>query len=106
LTLKSKISPSPNITALETKSKAPIYRLELLKPIPPFYLRARSTTLAPGQLVYYGPMPTFYGIGEVIKQEDKYVIVDFRGTGMYSVHLEALSPEYLIPIPQETLFLL
>ncbi|MBL7976832.1 MAG: hypothetical protein JNN12_00725 [Bacteroidetes Order II. Incertae sedis bacterium] len=100
------MSPSAKKKALETRPKASIYRLDLLKPVPPFYLRARSAALSPGQLVYYGPMPSFYGIGEVIKQEDKFVIVDFRGTGMYSVHLEALSPEYLIPIPPETLYLL
>lgn len=80
--------------------------MELLKPVPPFHMRAWGQALELGQLVYYGPMPAWYGIGEVIKHEDKYVVVDFRGTGMFLVHQEILEPQYLIPIPRETFLLL
>jgi hypothetical protein len=82
------------------------YRLELLPVIPPFHIRARMDALETGQLVYYGPMPTYYGIGEIIKQEERYVVVDFRGTGLFAIHQELLAPEYLIPIPAHSLALL
>ena len=44
------------------------YRLELLPVIPAFHRRARSKKdLSKGQLVYYGPQPLYYGIGEVTR---------------------------------------
>ena len=56
------------------------YRLELLPAVPPFHRRARrKDPFWEGQLVYYGPMPTYYGIGEVKRVVDNYVAVDFRG---------------------------
>ncbi|MDX1531818.1 MAG: hypothetical protein R3362_09865, partial [Rhodothermales bacterium] len=67
-------------------SKRTSYRLELLPVVPPFFRRARANGLRRGQLVYYGPMPTYYGIGEVLHVAEKYVVVDFRGTGVFGVH--------------------
>ena len=83
------------------------YRLELLAVVPAFHRKARrGRALGAGQLVYYGPMPTYYGIGEVKHIEDGYVAVDFRGTGQFGVHEDVFRPEYLIPIPARTLALL
>ncbi len=83
------------------------YRLELLPKVPAFYRRARhSKELGQGELVYYGPMPIYYGIGEVKHVLDGFVAVDFRGTGQFGVHEDMFRPEYLIPIPQRTLGLL
>jgi hypothetical protein len=65
--------------------------------VKPYHWRARNR-LEKGQLVYYGPAPQYYGIGEVINFMGPYVIVDFRGTGLMGVHKEALEPQYLIPI--------
>ncbi|RMH63278.1 MAG: hypothetical protein D6685_07910 [Bacteroidetes bacterium] len=83
------------------------YRLELLPPVPAYHRRARRKAgLEKGQLVYYGPMPQYYGIGEVKRILGKYVAVDFRGTGRFGVHEDVFEPQYLIPIPQATLPLL
>ncbi len=83
------------------------YRLELLQSIPAFHRRARQRkNLGQGQLVYYGPSPTYYGIGEVKNVADGYVAVNFRGTGQFGVHEDVFEPQYLIPIPSATLSLL
>lgn len=83
------------------------YRLELLPVVPAFHRKARKEKdFGQGQLVYYGPMPAYYGIGEVKSLVDGYVAVDFRGTGQFGVHEDVFRPEYLIPIPQRTLSLL
>jgi hypothetical protein len=82
------------------------YRLDLLPPIFPFHRRARRGLLAEGELVYYGPMPSYYGIGEILRVSDRYIVVDFRGTGQFGVHEDTLAPEYLIPIPPSSLQLL
>ena len=83
------------------------YRLELLPAIPAFHRRARRRkSLDQGQLVYYGPMPSYYGIGEVKHVADGFVAVDFRGTGYFGVHEDVFEPQYLIPIPASTLSLL
>ena len=79
----------------------PAYRLELLPIVPPFYRRARAVSVMPGELVYYGPAPTYYGIGEVIEHTEGHVVVDFRGTGMFGVHQETIDPNYVLPIPAE-----
>ena len=79
----------------------PPYRLELLPVVPPFYRRARASEVRPGELVYYGPAPAFYGVGEVLSQTDDHVLVDFRGTGQLGVHQEALEPQYVLPIPDD-----
>jgi len=75
------------------------YRLELLPVVPVFHRRAWHKQLEKGQLVYYGPMPQYYGIGEIIDFVEPYVVVDFRGTGQLGVHEEVCEPQYLIPIP-------
>lgn len=93
----------PNLSKIIPHS---LYRLELLPVVPPFHLRAWNKELYAGQLVYYGPMPTYYGIGEIVKQEEKYVVVDFRGTGLFPVHQEMFEPQYLIPIPTHSLMML
>ena len=79
----------------------PPYRLELLPVVPPYYRRARASAVAPGELVYYGPAQAFYGVGEVVAQTDRHVLVDFRGTGQLGVHQEALAPQYVLPIPED-----
>ncbi len=84
----------------------PAYRLELLPVVPPFYRRARQSHVERGALVYYGPAPTFYGVGEVIGADDGFVHVDFRGTGQLGVHQETLEPQYVLPIPDDRIGLL
>lgn len=79
----------------------PPYRLDLLPVVPPFYRRARSTDVSRGELVYYGPAPTFYGVGEVLGLQGDHVVVDFRGTGQLGVHQEVLEPHYVLPIPDD-----
>lgn len=72
----------------------------MLQAIPAFHRRARrEKAFAQGQLVYYGPMPLYYGIGEVKRVVGDYIAVDFRGTGQFGVHEEVLEHQYLIPIP-------
>ena len=73
------------------------YRLDLLPVILPYHRRA-DNDLQAGDLVYYGPSPEYYGIGEVVDIEEKQCIVDFRGTGLLGIHKDALSNKYLIPI--------
>lgn len=83
------------------------YRLELLPVVNAYHRRARrERTLEKGQLVYYGPMPSYYGIGEVKRVVGPYVAVDFRGTGYFSVHEDVFEPQYLIPIPGSTMQML
>ena len=83
------------------------YRLELLPKVPAFHRRARKEKeFGQGELVYYGPSPEYYGIGEVKHMVDGYVAVDFRGTGQFGVHEDVFEPQYLMPIPQRTLGLL
>lgn len=80
------------------------YRLELLPSVPAFFRRARiGKSLAKGQLVYYGPMPVYYGIGEIKQIHGRFVAVDFRGTGTFGVHEDVLEQQYVIPIPSTTL---
>lgn len=83
------------------------YRLEMLPPVQAYHRRAREERkLERGQLVYYGPMPSYYGIGEVKRVLERFVAVDFRGTGQFGVHEDVFEPQYLIPIPQSKLPLL
>jgi len=89
------------------KNFASSYRLELLPSIPAFHRRARRRKdFGQGQLVYYGPSPMYYGIGEVKNVIGRFVAVDFRGTGQFGVHEDIFEPEYLIPIPASTMSLL
>jgi hypothetical protein len=83
------------------------YRLELLPAIPAYHKRARDNShMLLGQLVYYGPMPSYYGIGEIKHVIGGYIAVDFRGTGHFGVHEDLFEPQYLIPIPTSTMSLL
>lgn len=80
------------------------YRLDVLRPIQAFQRLARKhMSFERGQLVYYGPQPSYYGIGEVKHVGHAHVAVDFRGTGVFDVHQEVFEPQYLIPIPDSTL---
>lgn len=73
------------------------YRLDLLPVILPFHRRA-SNQIQPGDLVYYGPCPEYYGIGEVIQMENNHCVVDFRGTGLLGIQKDVFSNKYIIPI--------
>lgn len=80
------------------------YRLERLPVVPAHRRQARQKQpFEKGQLVYYGPMPLYYGIGEVKRVAEAFVVVDFRGTGHFDVHQELLKQEYLIRIPESKL---
>jgi hypothetical protein len=75
------------------------YRTDRLTPVPPFHRRAlRAADLERGDLVFYGPMPSFYGIGEVKHTVGRFAVVDFRGTGTCGVHEDLLDGRYLIPL--------
>ncbi|MEX0719078.1 MAG: hypothetical protein WD059_00330 [Balneolaceae bacterium] len=73
------------------------YRLDLLPVILPYHRRANNTLQA-GDLVYYGPSPEYYGIGEVVQKVERVCLVDFRGTGLLNIHKDELLASYLIPI--------
>ena len=78
------------------------YRLEVLPEVPAFHRDAlRKGRLEEGHLVYYGPHPSYYGIGEVKRINGSDIAVDFRGTGHFDVHEEIMDQRYLIRIPQE-----
>lgn len=101
------MNPKPIREPAQKQRRASPYRLELLPIVPAYHRRARrNKELKAGQLVYYGPMPLYYGIGEVKQVVGSYVAVDFRGTGLLGVHEDVLAAEYLIPIPPTTLPLL
>jgi len=80
------------------------YKLDLLDVVPAFCRQARQDKeLEEGQLVYYGPHPSYYGIGEVKRVAGPNIAVDFRGTGQFGVHEEIMDQRYLIRIPQKKL---
>ena len=90
-----------------SKNGSSPYRLELLPCVPAYHRRARrKKPLSKGELVYYGPMPGYYGIGEVMRVVGPYVAVDFRGTGYFGVHEDVFEQQYLIPVPKATMPLL
>jgi len=83
------------------------YRLELLPVVQAYHRRARvKPELQRGELVYYGPLPAYYGIGEVKHVVGSFAAVDFRGTGYFSVHEDVIDQRYLIPIPVSAMSLL
>jgi hypothetical protein len=84
---------------METKKRRLSYRLDLLPVIYPFHRRSENK-LEEGDLVYYGPTPEYYGIGEVVAIEERYCVVDFRGTGILGIHKDVFLAKYLIPIHQ------
>jgi hypothetical protein len=73
------------------------YRLDLLPVIPPYHRRAHNM-LTEGDLVYYGPHPEYYGIGEIVNKDENYCIVDFRGTGSLGIQKDVFQLKYLIPV--------
>lgn len=81
--------------ALEGKRLS--YRLDRLPVIRPFHRRAQNNLQA-GDLVYYGPCPEYYGIGEVVRRMEEYCVVDFRATGTLEIEKDAFNIRYLIPI--------
>lgn len=80
-----------------TKNRRLSYRLDLLPVILPYHRRA-DNVLSIGDLVYYGPQPEYYGIGEVVQASEKVCMVDFRGTGLLGIHKDEMRSNYLIPI--------
>ncbi len=82
---------------MATRNKRLSYRLDLLPVIMPFHRRA-SNQIQRGDLVYYGPCPEYYGIGEVVKTENGHCVVDFRGTGLLGIQKDVFSNKYIIPI--------
>lgn len=81
----------------ESKTNNFPYRLDRLPVIMPYHFRARNL-LNVGDLVYYGPAPEYYGIGEVLRLIERWCVVDFRGTGDLKVYKDVMSNRYLIPI--------
>jgi len=89
------------MSSRSSKSSTP-YQLDLLPEVPAFHRDAiRDGRLSEGQLVYYGPQPSYYGIGEVKRINGSDIAVDFRGTGLFNVHEEIMEQRYLICIPPE-----
>jgi len=82
---------------MATKNRRLSYRLDLLPVILPYHRRAVNIVQM-GDLVYYGPSPEYYGIGEVVDTEENYCIVDFRGTGLLGIQKDAFANKYIIPI--------
>ncbi|TVQ01946.1 MAG: hypothetical protein EA359_12950 [Balneolaceae bacterium] len=82
---------------MATRNRRLSYRLDLLPVIYPYHRRA-SNNLQLGDLVYYGPSPEYYGIGEIVGTEEKFCVVDFRGTGLLGIQKDVFSNKYLIPI--------
>jgi len=80
----------------QMRKKLP-YRLDRLPVIYPYHRRA-ANDLGLGDLVYYGPCPEFYGVGEIVSMIESYCTVDFRGTGVLGIHKDAFDSKYLIPI--------
>ncbi|PSQ89325.1 MAG: hypothetical protein BRD45_03675 [Bacteroidetes bacterium QS_8_64_10] len=80
------------------------YQLDLLPVVPAHDRNVRDARdFEDGDLVYYGPMPLYYGIGEIKHVTDAFVVVDFRGTGYLDVHQELFRREYLVHIPESKL---
>ncbi|MFB6272291.1 MAG: hypothetical protein ABEL51_05280 [Salinibacter sp.] len=87
---------------MSTDAPSTPYRLDRLDEVPAFCRHARrDDRLSEGQLVYYGPQPAYYGIGEVKRINGSDIAVDFRGTGQFNVHEEIIEQRYLIRIPPE-----
>ena len=77
------------------------YQLERLPVVQVFHWKSRSKpALEKGQLVYYGPLPASYGIGEVQNVTKGLVSVDFRGTGSARIHEDVIHERYLVPLKE------
>ena len=80
------------------------YKLDRLPVVQAFHWRSRAKSgLRKGALVYYGPSPASYGIGEVQSVVGSFVAVNFRGTGCARVHHDIIHERYLIPITESEL---
>ncbi len=80
------------------------YQLERLPVVQVFHWKSRSKpALEKGQLVYYGPLPASYGIGEVQNVTKGLVSVDFRGTGSARIHEDVIHERYLVPLKEAVL---
>ncbi len=80
------------------------YQLDRLPVVQVFHWKSRSKTgLRKGELVYYGPFPTSYGIGEVQNVTKGLVAVDFRGSGSARVHEDVIHERYLVPLKEASL---
>ncbi len=80
------------------------YQLERLPVVQVFHWKSRSKpALEKGQLVYYGPLPASYGIGEVQNVTKGLVSVDFRGTGSARIHEDVIHERYLVPLKEVAL---
>ena len=66
-------------------NKKLLYKIDRLPVIMPYHFRA-TNELHKGDLVYYGPSPEFYGIGEITQIVDNLCVVDFHGTGELGLH--------------------
>lgn len=86
------------MSTLQRDSGRAYYHVERLPAVPPHHRRARYHTLELGMLVFYGPVPSLYGIGEVTRIEGRFAAVDFRGTGSCGVHEDVLERIYLVPL--------
>jgi hypothetical protein len=82
---------------MQKENKTPIYRTDRLPVIYPYHLRS-SNRLHIGELVYYGPCPAFYGVGEIISFTEHLCVVNFRGTGELGIFKDVIEKKYLIPI--------
>ncbi len=95
-----------NITIVPKKSKRKsnsAYPLDRLPVVQVFHWKSRSKpSLKKGELVYYGPFPTSYGIGEVQNVTKGLVAVDFRGTGSARVHEDVIHERYLVPLKESS----
>ena len=77
------------------------YRIDLLPRVLMYQWRSRTKpVLRPGELVFYGPLPEQYGIGEVRHVIGPFACVDFRGTGFSCLHEDVIDSRYLIPISE------
>ena len=86
------------------RKKSNKFQIDQLPVVQVYHWKSRSKpTLKKGELVYYGPFPASYGIGEVQNVTKGLVAVDFRGTGTAQVHEDVIHERYLIPLPETAL---
>jgi len=84
--------------------KKPLSILEQLPVVQVFHWKSRSKpALKKGELVYYGPFPAAYGIGEVQTVNKGLVVVNFGGKGSSRVHEDVIHERYLVPFEDTTL---
>ncbi len=75
--------------------------LDQLPVVHVFHWKSRSrASPKKGELVYYGPYPTAYGIGEVQNVTKGLIAVDFRGSGSARVHEDVIHERYLVPLKE------